>query len=289
MAGFFLFISYITTKSIVEKNNLITTAESIEVESMKALCKPFDGSIANDGSVYYEDFSPRCTAFVCATDAIFCNRILGADLDEIISASMLKDIVALYKNLNRPRFFLQVIPELLKDDVNGLLNDNGFMHQGNLVKSYKEVKKPSEKSGNIEIRIAADEDRERIADILLKSFSFPEELRPFCKTIVNTDGWTCCCASIDGTIAGTASLFVKDGMGELAIAATDQVFRGKGVQSNLIAARELLAFNRKCKIMFVETSEPTESNPATSYRNMMRYGFKELYRRANFLWKNGLD
>ena len=35
--------------------------------------------------------------------------------------------------------------------------------------------------------------------------------------------------------------------------------------------------------MIVETSEPTDDDPAPSYRNMRRLGFRVAYRRPNYL------
>jgi len=43
-----------------------------------------------------------------------------------------------------------------------------------------------------------------------------------------------------------------------------------------------------CRRLIVETAEDTPQHSAPSYRNMLRFGFVEAYKRANFIYKKAV-
>ena len=83
--------------------------------------------------------------------------------------------------------------------------------------------------------------------------------------------------------AGAGALFVGDGIGWLGLAATVPEHRRKGAQGAILAARFRAAAAGGIRELATETRERLPDRPSNSYRNLLRFGFKEQYVRANYL------
>lgn len=95
------------------------------------------------------------------------------------------------------------------------------------------------------------------------------------RDLAGAEGFRRYLARIDGAVAGGASLFVSDGVAQLAGAATRPAFRRRGVQSALLAARLADAARAGCDIATVTTQPGSRSQ-----QNVQRQGFDLLYARA---------
>ncbi|MGI8892669.1 MAG: GCN5 family acetyltransferase, partial [Bacteroidia bacterium] len=63
-------------------------------------------------------------------------------------------------------------------------------------------------------------------------------------------------------------------------------YRAKGAQTALISKRIEAANEAGCKHIFVETADDKGGNPSPSGRNLMRMGFRQLYKRPNYSFIN---
>ena len=70
----------------------------------------------------------------------------------------------------------------------------------------------------------------------------------------------------------------------LAFAGTLSNYRDMGAQSLLLQTRLYAARNSGCDYIMVETGEPLNNKPVASYRNMLRFGFHEMYKRPNWIY-----
>jgi ribosomal protein S18 acetylase RimI-like enzyme len=84
-----------------------------------------------------------------------------------------------------------------------------------------------------------------------------------------------------GKMVGVAGLLVHGDIGHLSTAGTLPEYRGRGVQSALIALRAREAAAAGCKWLVTETG----AGPGTSLNNMLRAGFKPLYDPRNWRWR----
>lgn len=268
----------------LKENNVIIAGEKAETASIKAISKKFSGELPDDGNIYYYEISENCLALISSVDVFIGNRVIGIGLDEKVTDPLIKEIKSFYKRNKKDKFFIQVSPVEKNTDIRDLIFQNGGEHRSNWVKLVKVPESKDVTNTDISIVELQENDYEYVASFLLKSFAFPEELRPFCIYAFGKPGWTNYVAMLHDKIAGTGSLYIKDGIAEIGIAATIEDARGKGVQSALIHYRENTAFENGCGYLFVETAEPTATYPAPSYRNMIRLGFTELYRRPNYLF-----
>jgi GNAT superfamily N-acetyltransferase len=77
-------------------------------------------------------------------------------------------------------------------------------------------------------------------------------------------------------------LFVHEGVGWLGFGATLAKYRGRGAQSAILAARIEDARKQGCPTVVTETGELEEGRPSSSYRNILRAGFREAFVRPNY-------
>ena len=88
-------------------------------------------------------------------------------------------------------------------------------------------------------------------------------------------GWRLYIATVDGTPAAFAALFVRDGVGSLAGAATVPALRGRGCQTALLHRRIADADDDGCDLI---ASQATPGS--VSQRNMERAGLRIAYTKA---------
>jgi GNAT superfamily N-acetyltransferase len=128
----------------------------------------------------------------------------------------------------------------------------------------------------VEVRPVAPGDIDRFGETLLRGFGVPEfVLRQEVETVrhwTDLSGWFLLEANVDGEPAGGAVLTVPDGVAYLAYASTLPAFRGRGVQSALLAERLRLAAEAGCDLVvsLAEFDSP-------SARNLQRVGLRLAY------------
>ena len=83
--------------------------------------------------------------------------------------------------------------------------------------------------------------------------------------------------------AACAALFVDGDLGWMGSAGTLEAYRGRGAQSSLIARRLADAAAQGVRLVSLETAEDKPEKPAPSFRNQIRFGFRLLYARENWL------
>jgi GNAT superfamily N-acetyltransferase len=102
---------------------------------------------------------------------------------------------------------------------------------------------------------------------------FKGNVRPW----LNQAGWSLYVARLSGQAAAAATLYLKDGVGYLADAATDPAFRGRGLQSALLRRRI-----RDAGAVGADTVFSGATPFSTSHRNMERVGMRVHFVRS--LW-----
>ena len=116
-------------------------------------------------------------------------------------------------------------------------------------------------------------------------FGLPDVTVDWFAALVGRPGWQCFVASVNDQPAGGAAMFVAGNAAWGGMAATLPTFRGRGVQSTLIAARLEAAHRSGARLFTSETaySATEDDTGLSSYRNQKRAGSTMLYVRPN--WK----
>jgi GNAT superfamily N-acetyltransferase len=131
------------------------------------------------------------------------------------------------------------------------------------------------------LRITDAADPKLFGAIAAEGFDTPPEAAA-AFDVLDRPGWHCFLAWDGEEPAAAASLYVDGDLAWLAGASTRPAFRGRGAQSALLAARIDKARDLGVTRMMTETGERLEGRPDQSYRNILRAGFREAYRRPNW-------
>ena len=112
---------------------------------------------------------------------------------------------------------------------------------------------------------------------LLWTLEGPEAAEPWLSLLPSAPGWTCWLAFAGDEPAATGALYVEGDAAYLGFGATLPEHRGRGGQNALLAARIEHARAAGCRRLATETGERREGLPSNSYRNLLRFGFRERH------------
>jgi hypothetical protein len=119
--------------------------------------------------------------------------------------------------------------------------------------------------------------------IVAAAFALPPDLAGWVAGVVGAPGWTCLLALDGDAPVGAAAVVVHGGTAWFALGATLPGHRGKGAQGALFAARSHVALDAGARDFVTETGAPADGEgPGPSYRNMLRWGFREAELRPNY-------
>jgi GNAT superfamily N-acetyltransferase len=141
---------------------------------------------------------------------------------------------------------------------------------------------PRQAQSVLHVEAIAPERADDFARIIVTGYRLPESTAPLAANLVGRPGWTCYVAYDGETAAGAGALFVHEQVGWLGFAATLPELRGRGAQSVILAVRIEDARRQGCTMVVTETGELAEGRPSSSYRNILRAGFREAGVRPNY-------
>jgi GNAT superfamily N-acetyltransferase len=161
------------------------------------------------------------------------------------------------------------------------LEERGFVRDYGWMKFSRGVA-PREAQSDLDVQLVAADRAEDFARVVGDGFELPEWLRPLAANVVGRPAWSCYVAYDDQEPAGAGALFIKGSVGWLGFGSTLPEYRGRGAQSAILAARIEDARKQGCSTVVTETGELEEGRPSSSYRNILRAGFREAGVRPNY-------
>jgi hypothetical protein len=163
------------------------------------------------------------------------------------------------------------------------LTANGFSPGHAWMKFVRDTHPPRFKvADDIEVVELSQPEQESFGMIAATDFGLPAWAAAFFAGLPGREGWRCYVARVDGIAQACAAMVVDGAVAEFGIAATLEPARGHGCQPALLHRRIVDAAAAGCDTLLVETGEPVPGRPSTSYRNILRAGFKEAYLRPNW-------
>jgi GNAT superfamily N-acetyltransferase len=126
-------------------------------------------------------------------------------------------------------------------------------------------------------------DAAAFGELLLSSFSHPEHVGRWFDRLVGRAHWRIVGVFDGRALVATAALHLSGEAAWLGLAATRPEYRRRGAQSALIALRIAIAREAGAKTLSVETTEDTRVKPNPSTHNLRRLGFRDLYKRPNWV------
>lgn len=247
---------------------------------------------------YFTDEKLPCFARVIAgafagavpeADILAMNRVIGLGIQSVVTYREIELIIDFYKKAGADRFFIQVAPHTVQNDLPDLLNNAGFKlhnHWAKLAKKLDKTITSNPCSFRIERVYDNTQQKNDYGQILFESFGWedPRLKTWLCKTIGQI-GYRHYLAYRGDLPVAAAALHVMGKYASLAFAGTLPAFRGLGAQRALIELRLREASEAGCEYVFTETASPSPENPAQSYKNMISLGFEEMYQRENWIYK----
>jgi GNAT superfamily N-acetyltransferase len=219
-------------------------------------------------------------------DILAFNRIAGLGINELIDEHVIDTILSKIEAENVKRFFIQIHPEVYSEELIKLLNSKNFYHYNNWVRLVRDNSSAKIMKTGLRVRTIKPNESKSFAQIVVKAFQWPEELVEWIAAPVGRGNWHHYMAFENDMPVATAAFYLSGEYAWFDFAATHPQHRGKGAQTVLLAKRIEDCLKHGVKIMIVETAEQTSEKESPSYRNVLKSGFKEAYKRPNFIFVN---
>jgi hypothetical protein len=240
--------------------------------------------IATEKGVEVGNFGPvQATVVTALPGAGMMNLVLGATEPGGVANGHLAAATEWVKS-REVDSYVAVTPGLPEtEEAERWLAGNGFAKGRAWMKFSRDAHPPRfSVPADIEILEVADPEQEPFGMIAATGFGLPAWAAAFFARLPENDDWRCYVARVDDTTQACAAMLVQGEVAEFGVAATLEAARGRGCQLALLHRRILDAAAAGCETLFVETGERVPSRPSSSYRNVLRAGFKEAYLRPNW-------
>ena len=227
------------------------------------------------------ELGPAVAVSAAGVGELACNRVQGPDLDRALAGGALDRVVAFYRDAGVRRFFVQVPPGA--EALVPRLEERGFRAYNRWAKLYRGAVPPPEVSTDLRIVTLGPDRALEFGRIVHDAFGWRGPVDEWMAGLVGRPGWRHYLA-LDGDEPVAASgLFISGEWAWLGPSATVTTERRRGAQQALLARRIRDALLRGCLHLSVETAEDRPERPVTSYRNVVRAGFRLAYARPNYL------
>ena len=161
------------------------------------------------------------------------------------------------------------------------LEERGFVRDYGWMKFSRGVG-PREAQSDLHVERVGPERADDFARVVAGGYGMPDWTAPLSANIVGRPGWSCYVAYDGEAPGGAGALYAHEGVAWLGFGATLPEFRGRGAQSAILAARIEDARKQGSSTVVTETGELEEGRPSSSYRNILRAGFREAGVRQNY-------
>jgi GNAT superfamily N-acetyltransferase len=261
----------------------ITEAELTEMAALASATLHAPSAIARELGLHLVSDEGVMMALATKADVLALNRIVGLGVETPATRQQLTRLIEIARSRGTRRLFVQLVPSHLPAELEDWIEAEGGTKYNRWVRLWRNVADVPEVKTDLEVRQLAAGEAFRSGEIVAESFGMPLELAPWFGSIVGQAGWTHFGAYDGRNLVGTAAIYVSGSVGWLGFAATLADYRGHGAQGALIKRRLDYANEKGCDSVAVETAEQTAEHSAPSYRNMLRFGFTELYFRKNYM------
>ena len=205
------------------------------------------------------------------------NRVLGVRPGD---ENAIPDILEWYRQDGLP-FQVEIVPLLANSALLRSLANQGLYQSGFHAALYgvPDLDAPWNEDNGVSVEKVGASGMAEFAETYVEGFEIAGPHSPDRESSVNRvmqeysqPGWTCYIARMGGEPVAVGALFVMSGVASLAAAGTIPMFRGKGCQSALIAARMAEAARLGCDLVVGHAGIGT-----VSQRNMERAGLRIAY------------
>jgi hypothetical protein len=217
-----------------------------------------------------------------AIPSTMLNRVAGLGLDEPATEQHLEEIDAFFAPFG-VEYAIAVAPQAQPPELTGLLADRGFASGYAWTKFTRAADEATASITDLRVELVGPDAGEDFALVVLEAYDLPASAASLLAGAPEVDGYSCFVAYADDEPAAAGVLLVLGETGWLGFGSTRPAFRRRGGQRALFAARARRAVELGATTLVTETGELLPGRPASSYRNIVRAGFRPAYVRPNFL------
>ncbi|MCH7941753.1 MAG: GNAT family N-acetyltransferase [Proteobacteria bacterium] len=210
------------------------------------------------------------------------NRALGGGLSAPETEVTVKQTIAAYRDAGVARYFIQRHPQAEPAEMVGWLLDAGLVKTRGWQKFQRGREAPPQSPSDLRVEEIGPDQGAVFARILCAAFELGDLAEPWLARLPGHEGWRVFMCFDGDRPAGTATMYVADGLAWFDFAATAPEFRRRGSQGALLAARIETALAHGCRAMFACTGEDVPGDPQHSFKNILKAGFHETYVRENY-------
>lgn len=219
--------------------------------------------------------------------AIVINRALGLGLDRPASRDDVEAMVAAYRDAGVERYFVQRHPAARPDSLVDWLAEAGLEKTRGWQKFARGTDSVPDVATDLRVEEVGAEHGPAFGRIVCDAFDLGEAAVPWLARLPGRDGWHVFMSFAGDEPAGAGALFVRDGVGWTDFGATAPVFRRRGSQGAVLAARIRRGLDSGCTEIHTCTGEDVPGDPQHSYRNIRKLDFAETYVRENYALPKG--
>jgi hypothetical protein len=214
---------------------------------------------------------------LAAIDAGMFNRVIGLGVDAPADDELLDAVLASYARRGQANVVLEVTPASEPADLRDRLAARGLVDSG--YRQAKTWQTPAlyDGPGMDAVVVLGPDDVDEFAQVNMLAWEVPAFLAVWFGATLFADDFRHFGVRIDGRIVATGAMYVSDGLAWLGFGATLREFRGRGMQTAILARRVHEAAALGCHIVHSETAAdgPGRHNP--SLANMRAVGFENGY------------
>ncbi len=253
----------------------IPPAELVEAEAYSAFFAIADGA-------HTTRIGGAAALAMPGVPSTMLNRVAGLGLAEPATEDHLDAIDELFEPFG-VQYAIAIAPGAQPVELTGWLAERGFTSGYAWTKFSRDVEDRLHVMTDLRVELVDPAAGDDFALVVREAYELPEEVETGLARTPELDRFSCFVAYAGDEPAAAGALVVDGETGWLGFGATRPAFRRRGGQNAVFAARIRHARELGAKRLVTETGERVIGRPSSSYRNIVRAGFRPAYVRPNFL------
>lgn len=212
------------------------------------------------------------------------NRAIGLGLRQPATTQAVASIIDLYRRNGLESWWLHWNPWAAPDGFTAQLTGLGFTvpARRSWAKVLRPTSFPPERSTDLEIAIARDDQADATTKVIAAVFDMPPYMGDWMRALHGRPRWKLYTVTDAATIVGGGCLFIDAEASWLGMGAIAPTHRRRGAHGALMACRIADSALAGARYAITETGEPITDEPNPSLANMRRCGFETVASRLNF-------
>jgi GNAT superfamily N-acetyltransferase len=214
------------------------------------------------------------------------NRSLGIGVGQCIDDDTLESATTWLRDHCGPTWAIPLAVGAQPADLANLLAERGLtLAKPGIAKFRRTATEPAAAvECAFEVRLVTAANAAEFGITVRQAFEMDEGFEHWFGALCGRPDWYTYIAYHASTPVGVGAMFIKDGKAWFGMGATLAAYRGRGVQSAILARRINDAIGLGAKMLTVETYHAGPGEPANqSHRNVLRAGFVFSYFRSQYL------